>query len=105
MSQSPDGNTSSAKYEDGWRAINLLIRSGGSWSGRERNVCYANEGNGTFSDNSFLSGLDFSRDGRSFVPLDIDWDGDLDLIAKFRNGQQLHVLRNELGGRSLSVRL
>lgn len=105
MSQSPQEKTSSAKYEDAWRAVNLLIRSDGSWSGRERNVCYANQGNGSFSDNSFLSGLDFNQDGRSFVSLDLDRDGDLDLIAKFRNGQQLRVLRNDLGGRSLSVRL
>ena len=105
MSQSPDQKTTSTPYEDGWRAINLLIRSDGSWSGRERNVCYSNLGNGAFGDDSFLSGLDFNQDGRAFVPLDIDSDGDLDLIAKFRNGQQIRVLRNELGGRSLQVRL
>ncbi len=105
MSQSPDRKTTSTPYQDGWRAINLLIRSDGSWSGRERNVCYSNAGDGTFGDDSFLSGLDFNQDGRSFVPLDIDSDGDLDLIAKFRNGQQVRVLRNELGGRSLRVRL
>ena len=95
MSQSPLEETGSKRYKDAWRAINLLIRSDGSWSGRERNTCYLNAGNGNYRDTSFVSGLDFAGDGRSFVPLDIDRDGDLDLILKFRTAPQIRVLRND----------
>ena len=95
MSHSPQKQAGSKRYKDAWRAINLLIRSDGSWSGRERNTCYLNSGDGNFRDASFVSGLDFAGDGRSFVPLDIDRDGDLDLILKFRTTPQIRVLRND----------
>ena len=108
MSQSPQREVGSQAYSEAWRAINLLIRSGGTWSGRERNLCYRNRGDGTFEDISFVSGLDLDADGRAFVPLDLDSDGDLDLIVKNRNGSQLRAFRNDLGrhgNRSLRVRL
>ena len=50
MSQSPQEERGSKSYQDAWRAVNVLIRSDGSWSGRERNVCYRNEGGGVFTD-------------------------------------------------------
>ncbi len=108
MSQSPLRAEGSKKYGDAWRAINILIRSDGSWSGRERNLCYRNLGDGRFDDVSFVSGLDIKADGRAFVPLDIDDDGDQDLIVKNRNGRQLLAYRNEMGAagaRRLVVRL
>ena len=95
MSQTPQQQQSSKSYRDAWRAVNILIRSDGSWSGRERNVCFRNNGNGAFTDVSFVSGLDLPTDGRSFVPLDLDRDGDLDLILKNRNGRQLRAFRND----------
>ena len=84
MSQSPLRSEGSKDYADAWRAINVLIRSDGTWSGRERNLCFLNRGDGTFDDVSFTSGLDLDSDGRAFVPLDVDADGDLDLIVKNR---------------------
>lgn len=108
MSQSPQREVGSQAYSEAWRAINLLIRSGGTWSGRERNLCYRNRGDGSFEDISFVSGLDLDADGRAFVPLDLDSDGDLDLIVKNRNGSQLRAFRNDMGrsgSRSLRVRL
>ncbi len=108
MSQSPLGAEGSKSYAEGWRAINILIRSDGSWSGRERNLCFRNRGDGTFDDASFTSGLDLDADGRAFVPLDIDSDGDLDLILKNRNGRQLRAFRNDMRPghtRQFSVRL
>ena len=95
MSHSPQKRAGSKRYKDAWRAINLLIRSDGSWSGRERNTCYLNDGKGGFGNASFVSGLDFAGDGRAFVPLDIDRDGDLDLILKFRTAPGIRVLRND----------
>lgn len=96
MSQSPQREVGSQAYSEAWRAINLLIRSGGTWSGRERNLCYRNRGDGSFEDISYVSGLDLETDGRAFVPLDLDSDGDLDLIVKNRNGSQLRAFRNDL---------
>ena len=84
MSQTPRGLSGSRRYEDGWRAINELIRSGGSFSGHERKTVYRNLGNGKFADVSFLSGLDSDADGRAFAVLDIDGDGALDLALKNR---------------------
>jgi len=75
--------------------VNILIRSDGSWSGRERGVCYLNQGDGGFLDAAFVSGLDLPADGRSFVPLDLDGDGDLDLVLKNRSGTQLRAFRND----------
>ena len=108
MSQSPLRPQGSKDYSDAWRAINILIRSDGTWSGRERNLCFRNRRDGTFEDFSFLSGLDLDADGRAFVPLDFDGDGDQDLLLKNRNGQQLRAFRNDMrSGRpnSLTVRL
>jgi len=108
VSQSPQRKVGSQAYSEAWRAINLLIRSGGTWSGRERNLCYRNRGDGSFEDISYVSGLDLDTDGRAFVPLDLDSDGDLDLIVKNRNGSQLRAFRNDLsrnGVRPLTVSL
>ena len=108
MSQTPLRAEGSKQYADAWRAINILIRSDGTWSGRERNLCFRNRGDGTFDDISFTAGLDLDADGRAFVPLDLDNDGDLDLIIKNRNGVQLRAFRNDLRAgrtRHLSLRL
>lgn len=95
MPQSPQKLSGSQAYEEGWRAVNELIRSDGSWSGRERNVCYRNLGGARFEDASFVSGLDFNDDGRAWVSLDLDSDGDLDLVLKSRTGPQLRMMRND----------
>ncbi|MCP5112671.1 MAG: redoxin domain-containing protein [bacterium] len=99
MSQSPHQKIGSKRYEDAWRAINVLIRSDGSWSGQERNSTYLNNRDGTFRDVSFVSGLDFPADGRSMAALDVDRDGDLDLVLKSRTAPQLRIMRNEAGDR------
>src|SRR4029077_7232484 len=72
---SPDQAGAAHAYEEGWNAINELIRSDGTWSGYERNVFYANNRDGTFSDVSAVVGLDFVEDGRSFALADFDGDG------------------------------
>jgi len=81
-------------YEQGWNAINELIRSDGTWSGFERNVFYANNRDGTFSDVSGVVGLDFLEDGRSFALADFDHDGRLEVFLKNRNAPQLRLLEN-----------
>lgn len=96
VANSPPDATVSPKYELGWNAINELIRSDASWNGRERNVVYANNRDGTFSDISGISGLDGLEDSRAFAVTDLDGDGRLEVVLKNRNGPQLRVLRNEI---------
>ncbi len=94
VAYSPDDAGASHNYEQGWNAINELIRSDATWSGDERNVFYANNGEGTFSDVSAVVGLDFVEDGRSFALADFDHDGRLEVALKNRNAPQLRLLKN-----------
>jgi tetratricopeptide (TPR) repeat protein/peroxiredoxin len=94
VAASPDDARASKEYEAGWNAINELIRSDGTWSGYERNVFYANNKDGTFSEVSAVVGLDFIEDGRSFAVGDFDHDGRLEIVLKNRNAPQLRVLKN-----------
>jgi Flp pilus assembly protein TadD/peroxiredoxin len=107
VAKSPDDATPSLAYEKGWNALNELIRSDASWSGHERNVAFANNHDGTFSEVSGALGLDFPEDGRSFVLADLDHDGRLELILKNRNAPQLRILHNGMKdlGDSISFRL
>ena len=104
---SPDQARPSHDYEQGWNAINQLIRSDHTWSGYERNVFYANNGDGTFSDISGAIGLDFIEDGRSFAVADFDLDGRQEIFLKNRNAPQLRVLKNVMANLppSISFRL
>ena len=51
--------------------MNELIRSDSTWNGCERNVFLANNRDGTFSDISGITGLDFRDDSRSFSLADL----------------------------------
>ena len=82
------------RYEQGWNAINELVRSDRTLSGYERNIFYANNHDGTFSDVSGAVGLDFIEDGRAFALADFDHDGRLEVFLKNRNGPQLRLLHN-----------
>ena len=107
VAKSPPNATPSSKYEQGWNAINELIRSDASWSGPERNLFYLNNRDGTFSDVSGALGLDFADDSRAFALLDLDHDGRLEVVLKNRTAPQLRILRNALPhiGNSISFRL
>ena len=94
VATSPEDATPSHAYEQGWSEVNERIRSDHSWSGYERNVLFANHGDGTFSDVAGAVGLDFLEDGRAFALADFDHDGRLEVFLKSRNAPQLRVLRN-----------
>lgn len=94
VANSPDVNRPSSEYEQGWNAINELLRSDQTWSGYERNVFYLNHGNGTFTDVSGAVGLDFTEDGRSFALADFDHDGRQEVFLKNRNAPQLRLMKN-----------
>jgi Flp pilus assembly protein TadD/peroxiredoxin len=107
VAKSPQDSTPSLAYEHGWNALNELIRSDGSWSGYERNVMFANNRDGTFTEVSGVVGLDFPEDSRSFALADLDHDGRLEIILKNRNAPQLRILRNAMTdlGSSIAFRL
>src|SRR5579885_1713288 len=94
VGNSPATSTPSVSYERGWNAINELIRADHSWSGYERNTLYLNNHDGTFSDVSGISGLDFLDDSRSFALADLNHDGRLEVILKNRTAPQLRILQN-----------
>jgi Flp pilus assembly protein TadD/peroxiredoxin len=107
VAKSPEDTTPSTAYEHGWNAMNELIRSDNSWNAFERNVMFANNRDGTFSEVSGVVGLDFLEDSRSFALADIDHDGRLEVILRNRNAPQLRILHNamkDLGG-SIAFRL
>ncbi len=90
----PEAGMSSLAYEQGWSAINELVRSDGTWSGFERNVFYANNRDGTFCDVSAVVGVDFVEDGRAFALSDFDHDGRLEVLLKNRDAPQVRALKN-----------
>jgi tetratricopeptide (TPR) repeat protein/peroxiredoxin len=107
VSRSPLGANPSQRYEQGWNAINELIRSDGTWNGYQRNVFFANNRDGTFSQVSGAIGLDFIDDSRTFALTDLDHDGRLELVLKNRTGPQIRILKNEFQelGDSICFRL
>ena len=94
VANSPEGSTPNAAYEQGWNAINELIRADETWSGYERNLLYLNNGDGTFSDVSGAAGLDFLEDSRTFALADFDHDGRIEMVLKSRSAPQLRYLKN-----------
>lgn len=107
VANSPDDASSHLAYEHGWNAINELVRADSSWNAYQRNVMFANNGDGTFSEVSSVVGLDCIQDSRSFALADIDHDGRQELILKNRNGPQLRIFHNNLTkiGNSVCFRL
>jgi tetratricopeptide (TPR) repeat protein len=107
VDKSPQNASPSSSYEQGWSAINELIRSDTSWNAGERNVFYINNRDGTFSEVSGTLGLDFLDDSRAFALTDIDHDGRLEVILKNRTAPQLRVLRNVMQdlGQAIAFRL
>jgi tetratricopeptide (TPR) repeat protein len=84
-----------------------VVKSGKSFSGRERHCAFLNLRAGRFADASAISGLDLPDDGRGVALLDWNHDGQIDLCLANRNGPQLRLLRNDfpLPGHFLALRL
>ena len=94
-SMTPSGEASS-EYEPAWNAVNELLRSDYSWSGRQRNAFFVNLRDGVFADAAGALGLDLIDDCRAFSLADIDGDGRLEVIFKNRTGPQVRIMRNDL---------
>ena len=76
------------------RQLQLMVRSGLSFSGNESHVIFQNEKGKGFKDVSSISGLDLKDDGRAVCFSDWDQDGDLDVWISNRNGPQIRYLEN-----------
>ena len=97
VAKTPDQQRSAPDYENGWSAINQLIREDDSWNGREPNVFYRKQ-DGRYRDASGVSGLDFAADTRTFAVTDFDGDGIPDLVLKNRLGPQIRAMQNDSAG-------
>jgi Flp pilus assembly protein TadD len=102
VSKSPVRQMAAPEYENGWNAINQLIRQDYSWAGPEPNVFFARRA-GRYYDFSGVSGLDRADDSRAFAFTDIDGDGNLDIVLKSRMGPQVRVFQNDCGAGSRTV--
>lgn len=109
MSQSPTsaGKDTQSAYLEAFNQLAIKIRSGQSFSGRERNCFFLNTGGLTFADASAAAVLDYPDDGRGSALTDWDGDGDLDVILSNRNAPRLRFLRNDTGSRGqwVAIRL
>ena len=97
VAKTPEKQRAAPDYENGWNALNQLIRGDYSWNGREPNVFYLKE-NGVYRDASGVSGLDFADDTRTFAVSDFDGDGIPDLVLKNRLGPQVRLMQNDSSG-------
>ncbi|HTU99040.1 MAG TPA: FG-GAP-like repeat-containing protein [Luteitalea sp.] len=106
VARSPLTPVKGTPYDEAWRAINQRLVHG-SIASRQRNVLFRNDGRGHFDEVSGALGLDLDQDGRSFGMLDVDRDGDPDLVLMAaRQSPQLRVFRNDHPPRAvIAIRL
>ncbi len=102
VSKSPVKYMPAPEYENGWNAINQLIRQDYSWAAPEPNVLFARRG-GRFYDFSGVSGIDRAEDSRAFTFTDFDGDGNVDIVLKSRMGPQIRVLQNRCGSKHKAI--
>jgi len=94
VAKTPAKQMAAPAYENGWSALNQLIREDYGWSGHQPNVFYARR-EGRYHDSSGVSGLDFADDARAFAVTDFDGDGNPDIVLKNRLGPQIRAMQND----------
>ena len=107
VARSPLTQATGTPYDGAWRALNRMMVEH-SVAGHQRNVVLRNDGAGRFDDVSGAVGLDLDEDGRAFAVLDLDCDGDPDIVSLSpRGAPQLRAFRNDTPSRgaTLSVTL
>jgi len=96
VAKSPVKMLSAPDYENGWNAINQMIRQDYSWAAPEPNLFFVRRA-GRYYNFSGVSGLDRGEDSRAFAFTDVDGDGNLDIVLKSRLGPQVRVFQNDRG--------
>ena len=96
VAKSPVKAMAAPDYENGWNAINQLIRQDYSWAAPEPNIFFVRRA-GRYYDFSAASGIDRAEDSRAFAFTDIDGDGNVDIVLKSRMGPQVRVFQNDCG--------
>ena len=96
VAKSPVSYMPAPDYENGWNAINQLIRQDYSWAAPEPNLFFARRA-GRYYNFTGVSGLDRAEDSRAFAFTDIDGDGNLDIVLKSRLGPQVRIFQNDCG--------
>jgi hypothetical protein len=105
VARSPLTRVPGTPYDDAWRGINQLLIHG-SIASHQRNVFLRNNGLGGYDEISGTVGLDLDQDGRSFAVLDVDGEGDPDLVVMAaRQAPQLRLFRNDFETTSASIAL
>ena len=97
MSRSPlkAGDDPDQAYLDLFGQLSDRIRKGSSFSGRERNCAFINQGGVFFADASATVGLDLEQDSRGLAVTDWDHDGDVDLWMTNRTAPRLQLMQNQ----------
>jgi len=97
VSRSPlkAGDDPDQAYLDLFGQLSDRIRKGSSFSGRERNCAFINQGGVFFADASAAVGLDLEQDSRGLAVTDWDHDGDVDLWMTNRTAPRLQLMQNQ----------
>ena len=94
-------------YVAAWADLNERIRRGEPWSGNERNAAFVSVRDSAdrlgMVDAAPLLGLDDPGDGRAAARVDIDFDGDDDIVLSQRTSPRLRIMRNGLADGSLGL--
>ncbi|MCP4901894.1 MAG: redoxin domain-containing protein [bacterium] len=98
-----EGNPAQAAEEFATQQSKLFA-DGFSFSGYERDLVCLNLGD-RFIDVSGVSGADSVSDGRGSARVDLDNDGDLDIVLRAVHGRPLFLFRNLVGQEAGWVRL
>ncbi len=96
VAKSPVTYAPAPEYENGWNAINQLIRQSYNWASPESNLFFARRA-GRYYNFSGVSGIDVAEDSRAFAFTDIDGDGNLDIVLKSRLAPQVRIFQNACG--------
>ena len=75
-------------HTNGWNSPNFIT---------DPTFLFLNDGTAHFTESSTVSGITDTSNGRGLLHLDLENDGDMDIVT-FNNGQPVVVYRNDLSG-------